>query len=205
MKLHYIAYCISLTGLQDLNFAQHNTHVQILQLSNNNIFSVCSSISKTHSLKILDVSSNVISVLTQGCFNEHDNLVVVNISNDKLSIIRSHAFKSLNKMMFIDLSNNRISSIARDCFLNITDLYKLILINNFLIDMILNIFDTIQVSIIDTDDFHLCCIAPIETRCTASIPWYTSCSRLFPAGLMMICFSSDFMYSCNNQLYIFLS
>ena len=52
-ELHYVAYYISLTGLQDLNFAIDNIYVQILKLSNNNILSICASVSRIHSQKIL--------------------------------------------------------------------------------------------------------------------------------------------------------
>ena len=45
----------------------------------------------------------------------------------------------------------------------------------------------LKVEIIDTSDFHLCCLAP-NSKCTQPIPWYTSCSDLLPTTFIKISF-----------------
>ena len=126
------------------------------------------------------------------CCNDLDRLISINISDNKIHTITSHTFKSLNEMVFIDISNNRLANIGRDCFLNITKLCRLILFGNFLLDISLNIFNTMQVSIILTE---LCCM---ETRCTEDVPWYASCFRLFQSTLMRVCFH---LISCTILLF----
>ena len=207
MKLPYIVYYIFRTRLQILEFAEQNSHIKILKVSNNDISEICTSVSKIHSSKRLDVSFSSISLLSPGSFNQLKHLVSIDVTNNILSTVKSKALKSLHGiMLIIDLSNNKIETIVRDTFVNVTKFHMLRLVNNLIMDMSLHMFDSMKISILVTDDFHLCCIAPAETICKADVPWYTTCQRLFPGKLMRISF---LLISCivflANSLSLFLN
>ena len=47
-------------------------------------------------------------------------------------------------------------------------------------------FDSSNINVIFTNNYHICCIATIRTVCTAFKPWYISCSNILPTLNMKI-------------------
>ena len=51
-----------------------------------------------------------------------------------------------------------------------------------------NAFVRTTVKVIETTDYHICCVAPLNSECPAIMPWYFSCSKLLPTLSMTITF-----------------
>ena len=49
-----------------------------------------------------------------------------------------------------------------------------------------NSFKNAEINVIETDDYHICCIVLSSTSCNVFKPWYVSCSKLLPTLSMRI-------------------
>ncbi len=79
-------------------------------------------------------------------------------------------------------------------------------------DLDINMFGNVNISFIDTTDYHVYCLAPVHSVCPANKPSYTSCSDLLPSIKMRMFFllvsicifcanvSSIFLHSFAKQL-----
>ena len=81
------------------------------------------------------------------------------------------------------------------------------------------LFDDVNMKIIITKDYHVCCIVPESTFCSAHESWYKSCSDILPSLVMkclygIVCFSIIILnigsiciiakYETNKQLSVII-
>ncbi|XP_069702436.1 insulin-like growth factor-binding protein complex acid labile subunit isoform X2 [Periplaneta americana] len=87
----------------------------------------------------IDLSRNIISIVTKGSFRGVENLEVLNLKHNKIKYLHPDTFKNHQKLSFLYLSINRMSFLDDDSFLNLPtqniSLYlDFCMINNFTSD-----------------------------------------------------------------------
>ena len=87
---------------------------------------------------------------------------------------------NLGNIFSIDISYNKIMYISQGTFYNISFIYILKLNNNPLTQIDLVMFSSIHLKYVVSNEFHICCVVPANTCCSAPLPWYASCSNLLP-------------------------
>ena len=114
------------------------------------------------------------------CFIGLQNLLIIQIEYNDIACIKSRAFQHLGNVTILDISNNKLLFLQRDTFYKVNRIYILNLQNNPLTEISLEMFSGVNIRILVSNYFYICCITLMDTTCTAKIPWYASCSHLLP-------------------------
>ena len=185
----YISFYLITIDLISLKFLQNMAQTKYLNISTNKLTDVCNSINHMKALVVLDLSNNFVQRVVQGCFKGLLDMKFIILHRNRLTTIEPKSFSRLGDIYLLDLSNNNILTIENNIFYQIGLIYKLKISSNPLTDLKINGFHDIPVANLITEDFHICCIVSANTVCTASPPWYTSCSRLFPNSVIKVFFT----------------
>ena len=178
--LPFVAYHLTSCSLTTVNFLKYNQFATVLNLTNNKIGDACNSMSHIVSLAAVDLSRNVIMIISKGCFMNLNHLHTINLQVNNLSLVESKSFQNLAKVKLIDIAHNKLQFLSKNTFYNIAKIYTLKLQNNLFNDINFDMFSSVPVNVIVTNDFHICCISPKDTECTEIPPWYMSCCNLLP-------------------------
>ncbi len=189
-QLYYSVFYFVSTDVTDLGGFADNTHCKVAQLSNNMIQDVCSAVSTLLLLTHLDVSRNKLTQMKKKCFFNLSSLHIILLNKNKITLLESNSFLHLNIISNLDLSENIIQWISPDTFENIPKIHNLNLVDNPLSQLQINMFDKYPVENFHVHSFHVCCITPPDIKCPAAVPWFTSCSDLFPDKTMRALFFS---------------
>ena len=136
----------------------------------------------------LDIGKNNIIIVKGNCFKDTNTLEVLLLDLNSIKYLNSYSFKNTQNLQYLNLSNNPLSNFPSGLFyysqfLKMLSLRKIAMLN---IDP--NMFYTLQVAYLDTDDYHICCIAPLNSKCEAENPWFIKCSNLLPDYKLKIAF-----------------
>ncbi|XP_061720790.1 protein artichoke-like [Cydia pomonella] len=101
------------------------TGLLTLDISNNKIFKLDSSLAGLVSLQVLYLQHNDLTHLNKDNFHSLFALKYLNISSNSLKSIESSSFNSLSSLTQLDLSNNNIAAILKSTFQNNSVLYSL--------------------------------------------------------------------------------
>ena len=114
------------------------------------------------------------------CFSTKIHLKILTVDNNNIIFVGKYCFYNVSNLKFVNLTNDPINHLHQK-FLYFTSSLKLFYIINVALQSIsTNTFDNSMIKLIVTDDYHLCCIAPSSTICTAFRPWYISCFDILP-------------------------
>ena len=80
----------------------------------------------------------------------------------------------------LSLANNPIIHLHYSFLFLLFYLRLLSIVNVSFHDINPESFHDSKINLIITEDYHVCCIAPSGTVCTAFQPWYISCSDILP-------------------------
>ncbi len=139
---------------------------------------ICDMFYSTSKLKILLLSSNNISVLSNRCFSNTQWLSVLDLSNNSISILTSKIFANLVSLEKLNLSQNPIQIVSEDVFHNLTNLETISLFKICSPKIEVDIFPDIRLTLLEVDNYVLCCLLPEKGKCSEVLPWYFSCSDL---------------------------
>ena len=178
--LPFVAYHLTLCSLTTFQFLENNEFAAVLNLTNNEIKDACDSIRHIYSLATIDLSNNIIMTISKGCFMNLSHLHTINIQVNNISSAESRSFQNLKKIYLLDMSCNKLLFLFRNTFYNINSIDTLKLQHNLFNAINFHMFSSVPVKMIITNDFHICCISPKDTKCTETPPWYSSCSSLIP-------------------------
>ena len=89
-------------------------------------------LSHTASLKLLDLSHNMLTVLLKNAFFGFDALQILDLSSSSISSIQGGTFKGLHNLLTLDLSSNIISFIIEATFAGLSKLKHLDLSNQYI-------------------------------------------------------------------------
>ncbi len=189
-NLSYSIFHLSLTDMSGLSTFRENLHAEVIKMSKNKVENICSTVSSVVLLRFFDVSQNKLTSIKGRCFVELFALKVVLLNRNNISSFESKSFVHLNKLSLVDVSHNVIEWLPSDIFDNVSQIYSLKLTNNRFAQLEKNMFKTFPVKLLIADKFHVCCITPPEMVCPTDVPWFTSCSFLFPNKAMRMLFIS---------------
>lgn len=91
------------------------------------------------SLRILDLSSNRISAISNGTFSLFPQLENLKLCDNFLTEVLSHCFNGLKELSILDLSSNLIGKVDENSFVALESLLWLSLADNCIINLAINI------------------------------------------------------------------
>lgn len=128
---------------------------------------------------MLEFTFNRLTTLLPKCFQTQPRLKQIKLNNNRITTISSTSFLNLVNLTSVSLSNNPIQRFP-GLSINKESLRLLLIENASFTDIQKDGFEKQQISVIKSSDFHICCITPIESFCSAQVPWYVSCFNLLP-------------------------
>lgn len=81
-------------------------------------------------LKLLDMSSNRLTVVGSNCFSKCHSLLGLRLVNNSIELIESDAFSGLVSLQYIDLSRNQIKELNPELFVDAIELTSISLYAN---------------------------------------------------------------------------
>ncbi len=144
------------------------------------LYDVCRLTSEMNSLIKLDVSANNIKEIQSFCFNRPIRVKILDLSDNQISDIGQKAFFELSELSVLNLTKNLIFELKWRTFHGLSKISVLSLKFSNLSYFEQNLFENISVTLVETDNYRFCCVLPEEATCSASLPWYFSCSNLLP-------------------------
>ena len=173
---------ISLSNSNDITFSSVITRspvVNYLKMRFNNMImqDICYC-QGCDQLFLFDVAFNSIEIIKKKCFYGYNSLTALNVNNNLIRYIEEQSFTKLPNLKFVNLSNNDILNVPQFIFLNTHKIDIISIKNNPLISIHEHAFQNIQVKLIESTSYQICCIANLKAKCNAKKPWYISCSDL---------------------------
>ena len=129
---------------------------------------------------LLDLSFNLLKRIQNKCFSSTRFLKSLAINNNNIISVEKHSFYDLFNLKLLSLANNPIIHLHYSFLIHIFYLRLLSIVNVSFHDINPKSFHGSKINLIITEDYHICCIAPSGTVCTAFQPWYISCSDILP-------------------------
>ena len=114
----------------------------------------------------------------------------MSFNDNYIEFIESGALQNIVTLNFLNISNNPLYNLPSN-ILKQSGNFKLLMVDGFqLIDIDNNAFNEHNVKVTLTSDYYLCCISPTNAICTASKPWYISCSDILPKYSIKLLFET---------------
>ena len=158
--------------------------VQFLILTEFNILDFCVSFIRFkndfHKVISIVLHKNSITLLRMDCFAYDSSILSLNFSSNMISVVEKFTFSSLDALKVLDLSNNRINILNTKSFAGLINMIFLKINQNPLKFIHIHLLqELIQLKVIYTNDFRLCCIKPrSDIVCNSVIQWPASCNDL---------------------------
>ncbi len=133
-----------------------------------------------------DFSENNISLIETSCFHTHQNVANINLSANSIRQIKACSFVHLFSLAKLDLSKNPLQYLAPYFMINTTNIHTLQLLENQIHHFGSVTFQVLQVRLILTQNYKICCVTHPNTTCEAQPPWFMSCSDLLPTKYLKV-------------------
>ncbi len=156
---------------------QNFPDVLIYNQMGGDIDDICSVYLPKH-LTFFNLSFTDLSSLKQNCFGMHSSLQHIVLENNCIKSVGSKSFHDLRNLQLVSLSRNPLTKIPRN-FMVKCPLVRLISFRKLnLIGVDPPAFDSILSGVVDTDDYHVCCLTHRKLYCSAKRPWFVACEDL---------------------------
>ncbi len=163
--------------------------LEYLNLTRNRIICLClvgdSLFSSLSRLLHLDLSHNMIQMITNNCFLGLKMLQVLSLQGNFIKIIQNRSFGYLLGLLELNLSNNKINTIRKDGLIDLNNLTTLDLRGNSIKLIDITAINALpKLNILMADAFRVCCISSrTDTICIAPSVLFSSCSNLLHSKL----------------------
>ncbi len=156
--------------------------VVYILLQNSAVVEICGifTIDKFVQTVHVDFRFNAVTVLETLCFDTHQKVAIVLLSNNLIISVKFNAFASLLSLVTLDLSQNPLTSVADQFLFNTTNFYMFRILETQIHHFTPNTFRVLDMKLIVTENYKICCVTHPNTKCKAHQPWYMSCSDLLP-------------------------
>ncbi len=178
-----------------------NCHkLSVLKISSGNITDICDTI-HIQGLKYLEIRQNLLTILKKHCIQNLPQAIVIEFNENHLQSIEAKAFCHLAALKYIHLAQNYLTHLERNFLFNLSLMTGLSLLNNTL-ELSDNLaFQDMNLTIILTTKYHICCMTPKDTICSAQRSWYMSCSDLLSTiPLKCVCITMSALIFVLNVL-----
>ena len=183
----YINISHSGISLEKINYLEHTL---ILTCNNNkiSIISFCSFSKPPLKLRYMSLRSNLITRIAFVKIFCLKSLNQLSLKGNQITTVKCLAFRTLLSLIMLNLSHNHIRMLYTCAFCGLDNLTFLDLTGNMILQVDKNILNNLDVSLILTTAFHICCVAEsLHTVCTAKPTWPSSCKTLLSSwGLKQI-------------------
>ncbi len=180
----FVALRVAKSRVQNLNISFCKfSNLKFIALLESGISRLCPN-TFPKQLVLLDISINNIQSVEMNCYCSFDNLEGIILDNNEIVFIHKISFVNLPSLSVLSLRRNLLVTVSEDLLFPHLSLKVLDLRENFFSQICVDAFNTIKIEFIVTGDYHICCIAPENTKCTANTPWFVSCSDLLPETTM---------------------
>ncbi len=215
-------YFVSVTYSTSLNMRSLISQLKnanVLKFSHNQLSSLCS-LTFPPEVKFLDIGFNFIKELQKCCFKGMLDIRKIALPFNHISSIETDSFHSASKLNILDISSNPLSS-KMFLFLNsLSQLKHLILNNVSLQELDFDLFSELNLPVVSTTHYQLCCILSGNTTCFVRKGWFEICSRLlfskkiamYVIVIALFVFSGNIISSTlhktitsGNKVFIFLA
>ncbi|XP_064614500.1 toll-like receptor 2 [Liolophura sinensis] len=187
----------SVKGIPDLKFINAH-HLQVLDLSYDNVDGCTFVMSGLENLKVLNISGFDCSFLSPKFFSHFTSLDVLVAQNCRLNTgLQQNSvaaiFKSQVNLRTLDLSSNNFVTLNLDIFKPLKSLENLILANNKLIHLPETIYELVSLKFLDLSSNIISSLSGKE------IKWLASDLPLQTGGVGRVSFSHNpFICTCNT-------
>ena len=155
--------------LEMLQFIHHPISITIVR---NMLDRLCNIIPTVDYVLVVDAGFNKLEVVETDCFEQAPNLKVIKLNVNRISTIKLKGFYNLTSLLLLELSNNVLALLNKNMFIKLLVLETLIIKNNCIEPSNFddNALYSLSIKILKTDDYILCCLLPVNARCTAKLP-----------------------------------
>ena len=136
----------------------------------------------------MDVSFNALHILPAHCFQYQTNVKVISLNHNFLGHIHENSFAGLTSLSVLNLSSNPLKTFSSIFVQQYFNLSVLSLVNCSLNGTHEESLITSNLRILEVDIFEICCLLQKQTKCTALIPWHSSCADLLSTKGIKITF-----------------
>ena len=176
-----------------------------LSLQHNNLRSVCKILPGLSKTLTIDLGFNHVEYVNPDCFRNGFYLISIKLNNNIISVFPKVVIFKLRKLVYLNLNNNLISTLFFDYYLLVPDLGIVSIKNNRLSAISAGFFDHLNVKVIVTDNYFICCKTPLKSTCTSVKLWFESCKHLLLQRSMIVCtFCYSLFLIISNVLTAFL-
>ncbi len=163
-----------------------NSDILVLKLQNNSIEEICNS-HVAESVSVIEITMNKMTKIAKNCLRPLLQLQILRLDQNAISHVESFAFAGLPQVRLLNLSDNSLTRLSSNFISNGTlDVLHISGTDIYLLDT--QAIQDVSTEYIVTQDFHLCCIAPKKSACTAQTPWHKSCENLLPNTALFVLF-----------------
>ena len=176
-----------------------------LSLQHNNLRFVCTILPGLRKTITIDIGFNLVKNVNPNCFENGFKLISIKLNNNLISIFQRVVIFQLKKLQYLNLNNNFISTLFFDYHLMVPDLKIISIRNNRLSTISSRLFDELNVKIIVTNNYLICCKIPLRSTCPSVKLWYESCEHLLLQTSITVCaFCYSLFLIITNAFVIFL-
>ena len=161
----------------------------VLDFSYNMITDVCGEpLSLCKSLYSVNFKTNNIILLKKDCFLNMHQLYIIHLESNQIKKMERTAFRNLRNTHLIDLSVNQLSVLGQDIFFNLTRLSTLLLHKNYFKILNPDMQIEVDLKVVVTSTFEICCLVVEETVCKSPRSWIKSCSAVISQLYLKVIF-----------------
>ncbi len=172
---------------------------QQLIFQNSNISEICGMIMSQSHIRKLDFSFNLIIHMHKNCFASAKGLTILVLASNLITHLENCVFEGLHSLMLLNLTDNPIVTVKGKAFSELCSLRVLSLISmipDFAPDT--NVLTAESPELLEVSDMKMCCLVKSDTKCSAAVPWFFSCSDLLLSieiKVVFYCVSLCIMYA----------
>ncbi len=170
----FLSFCDPINMTNDLNWKS----LIIVELLRVKLSLPCQMLDSANSLILLGFRFNEIDDLSPDCFAKTKSLIKIQITNNLISKIEPNLFVNVSSLTFLNLSNNPIYVLDVSMLSELKKLRFLSILNLTDIQNSLDELHFLNLGYIEVSNYQLCCLSQDEVQCSATVPWYSSCSNL---------------------------
>ncbi len=187
VSLPFISVSIVFSSFFSLNVLKEFPEALHVSVPGNNIVDICAELSQ-NSLVMIDAAYNSVIHIEKQCFHDMPELAVIKLNDNKIVVIETESFVNLPQLRYVNLSMNHVDTFVHFFTLGCFQLKMLSIMNNKIGDIDENALLNMAIDVVETEDYHMCCISHSDSTCLADRPWYISCTDLLPSDAIKAVF-----------------
>ncbi len=125
-----------------------------------------------------DAAHNSIAAILNNCFGTGLKLKIILLNNNNIVEIEASAFYHLAQLIYLNIQNNLLANLPNHITTTSPAIKLLDIRENSLQGMTVESLQRIEIRVIRSSSFPICCVLPSNAVCTQKLPWHTSCHPL---------------------------